>query len=67
MIRKRAELNTVNPPGQIVFPEWAATHVPTLQKSIEEWKKYEQSRNGICDKCETVAHCMKHGCIPERT
>jgi hypothetical protein len=20
----------------------------------------------ICDQCETVAHCTKHGCIPER-
>jgi hypothetical protein len=20
----------------------------------------------ICDQCETVAHCTKYGCIPER-
>ena len=20
----------------------------------------------LCDECETVAHCMKHGCIPKQ-
>jgi hypothetical protein len=20
---------------------------------------------GLCDECETVAHCLKHGCIPK--
>jgi hypothetical protein len=21
----------------------------------------------LCDECETVAHCLKHGCIPKQT
>ena len=22
--------------------------------------------NKLCDECETVAYCLKHGCIPEQ-
>jgi hypothetical protein len=39
VIRKRPELDTVNPPGQI------RGGPDTLSHNIEEWKKYEESRN----------------------
>lgn len=42
MIRKRAELDTDNPPGQVVNATGAVprpTHVPTLNKSIDEFKQ----------------------------
>lgn len=41
MIRKRPEKDTVNPPGQIRNPP----SPDTLKHNIEEWKRYEQSRN----------------------
>lgn len=22
-------------------------------------------KHGLCDDCETVSHCLKHGCIPK--
>lgn len=22
--------------------------------------------NNLCDECETVNHCLKHGCIPKQ-
>ena len=27
----------------------------------------EAMRERLCDECETVAHCTKHGCIPKQS
>lgn len=40
MIRRRAVLDTKNPPGQI-----RGYGPDTLQHNIEQWKAYEKSRN----------------------
>lgn len=45
MIRKRFELDMENPPGQIVNP--IPYEIPPLDKSIEEWKRWEAERNGL--------------------
>jgi hypothetical protein len=29
-------------------------------------QKSEQGEHMICDECETVAHCLKNGCVPKQ-
>lgn len=40
-------------------------------KILLEKEKYAISesphpKHGLCDECETVSHCLKHGCIPKQ-
>ena len=57
MIRKRPEKDTENPPGQIRYD------VPPLDKSIEEWKRWEKERNSQERPCRIHDHtCTQCTC-----
>ena len=55
MISKRPEKDTENPPGQIRYD------VPPLDKSIEEWKRWEKERNFSCPDFGRC-NCLKGSC-----
>jgi hypothetical protein len=49
MMHKRAETDTVNPPGQVTLTD---SLPQTLQKNIEQWQRWADDRKSILHRCE---------------
>jgi hypothetical protein len=58
--------------------QWVARRITRLQSAFtlstadaalaaaQDYDAFHGGSDGICDACETVSHCSRHGCVPPK-